>query len=350
MFFLGGNDLTANREICPPALEFTGHLWFHWAKSAKGYAMKRVLVTGGAGFIGSHLVEALVKQGVFVRVLDDFSTGKEGNLETVRKDIELLRGNLCDLEVCRQAVAGVDVIFHQGAIPAVPRSVADPLTTHHANITGSLNILTAAREGGVRRVVFAGSSAVYGNDPRLPKTEDMMPDPLSPYALHKLTAEYYHRLFFRLYGLETVTLRYFNVFGPRQDPNSDYAAVIPKFILRMLSGQAPTIFGDGTQTRDFTFVLDVVQGNLLAAKAPHAAGQVMNLAIGERFNLLSLVHSLNKILGTSIDPVFAAAQPGEVKDSQADITLARKLLGFAPGYSFAAGLRLTVDWFKTKAA
>lgn len=308
--------------------------------------MSSVLVSGGAGFIGSHLTETLVKDGKKVKVFDNFSTGNRDNLSHIQGDFEIIEGDLRSLEDCMEAAKGVDVIFHQGAIPAVPRSVFDPLLTHNSNINGSLNILLAARDRNVKRVVTAGSSAIYGNAETFPVTENYVPDPISPYALHKLTTDYYCRLFHQLYGLETVSLRYFNVFGPRQDPNSDYSAVIPIFISKMLKGEQPTIYGDGKQTRDFTYVMDVVQGNVLAATAPDAPGKVMNLAIGERFDLLTLVAHINSVLGTNISPKFEAPRPGDVKDSQADISLARKTLNFKPGFSFLEGLRKTIEWFK----
>jgi len=270
--------------------------------------MMRCLVTGGAGFIGSNIVEELVARGNRVRVLDNFSTGKRENLWGFAGKIELMEGDIRNIEDCRKAVEGAEVVFHQAAIPSVPRSVSDPLMTNEANLTGTLNLLVAARDAKTRRVVFASSSAVYGDLPGLPKTEDMPLNPLSPYALHKLASEHYLAIFHRLYGLETVSLRYFNVFGPRQDPKSEYAAVIPKFINMMLQSKNPTIFGDGKQTRDFTYISDVVQGNLLA---------------------------------------FSPALPGEVRHSQADISHAISVPGFKPRVSFREGLRKTIEWYKT---
>ncbi|RCK80596.1 MAG: UDP-glucose 4-epimerase [Candidatus Ozemobacter sibiricus] len=308
--------------------------------------MRLALVTGGAGFIGSHIVDALLQEGWRVRVLDDFSTGRRANLAHVGKEIEILEGDVRDAAVCRRAVAGAEVVFHQAAIPSVPRSVADPVGTHAVNLTGTVQMLTEARQAGVRRFVFASSSAIYGNDPELPKRETMRPAPLSPYAAQKLAGEYYLRVFQELQGIETVALRYFNVFGPRQDPASEYAAVIPKFITRMLAGTPPTIFGDGRQTRDFIYVGEVARANLLAAAAPAAAGRVINIAGGRRLDLLDLAATINEVLGARLEPVFAPPQPGDVRDSVADISQARAVLGFEPRLSFADGLRATVAWYR----
>lgn len=308
--------------------------------------MSVYLVSGGAGFIGSHLVDHLVGQDEEVRVLDDFSSGKSENLRHNIDKIRLIKGSVADLPTVRGATEGVDYVLHHAAIASVINSIENPASSHDANLTGTLNVLIAARDAGVRRVVLAASSAVYGDLPGLPKTEEMPTDCLSPYALTKLSGEEYCRMFTRLYGLETVALRYFNVFGPRQDPNSEYAAVIPKFLTRMLNGTAPTIFGDGLQSRDFTYVTNNVAANILACRTPGIAGETFNIACGESFNLLDLVAGLNEALGTAIEPVFEPERSGEVKHSLAGIDKARERLGFAPSIGFAEGLERLVAWFK----
>lgn len=308
--------------------------------------MSVYLITGGAGFIGSHIVDHLVEQGEVVRVIDNFSTGKIENIEHNLDRIELIRGSIADMETARKAVQGVDFVLHQAAIPSVPRSVDDPVTSNEANITGTLKLLVAARDAGVKRLVYASSSSVYGDTPSLPKIEDMPAGPLSPYALTKLAGEYYCRLFSCLYGLETVTLRYFNVFGPRQDPTSQYAAVIPKFLTAMLREERPVIYGDGLQSRDFTYVSNNVHANILACLALGVSGEVFNIACGQSFTLLDLVSNLNDILGTSIEPVFAPSRAGDVKHSLAGIKKARKLLSFTPSVGFAEGLAKLAEWFK----
>lgn len=302
------------------------------------------LVTGGAGFIGSHIVDRLVELGEDIRVLDNFATGKMVNIEHNLSKIELIRGSVVDMDTVRRAAEGVDFVLHHAAIASVPRSVDDPIASNEANITGTLNILVAARDPGVKRVVYASSSAVYGDTPSLPKIEDMPTDPLSPYALTKLTGEYYCRMFTKLYGLETVSLRYFNVFGPRQDPTSQYAAVIPKFLSLMLEDRQPVINGDGLQSRDFTYVANNVAANLLACTQPGVGGEVLNIACGESFTLLELVDRLNGILGKSIEPVFGPPQPGDVRHSLADIGKARELLGFSPTVTFQEGLEKLAAW------
>ncbi|GAB4455461.1 MAG: SDR family oxidoreductase [Anaerolineae bacterium] len=304
------------------------------------------LVTGGAGFIGSHLVEALVEAGAVVRVLDDFSTGNRANLAAVRDRITLIEGDITDLETVRKAVDGVDFVLHQAALPSVPRSVADPLASNASNVNGTLNVLVAARDAGVRRVVYAASSSAYGDIASEYKREDMPSDPRSPYAVAKLAGEHYCRAFFLTYGLETVALRYFNVFGPRQDPKSQYAAVIPIFITAMLKNQPPPIEGDGEQSRDFTYVSNVVEANLLACSAPAAAGEVFNIACGGRFSINGLVDTLNRLMGTDIAPVHVAPRPGDVRHSRADISKAERLLGYRPGVDFAEGLARTLDWYR----
>ncbi|BCW99714.1 MAG: GDP-mannose 4,6-dehydratase [Armatimonadota bacterium] len=307
----------------------------------------RVLVTGGAGFIGSHLVEGLLRKGYQVTVADDLSTGDLGNLEAVRDQIEFLQLDLADLEQARIAVRGVDAVLHEAAIPSVPRSVADPIGSNRANIDGTLNTLVAARDEGVKRFVYAASSSAYGQGPELPKVESLPPDPISPYAIGKLTGEFYCQAFYRLYGLPTICLRYFNVFGPRQDPNSEYAAVIPKFITRLLNGERPVIYGDGEQSRDFTYVDNVVHANLLALETERGFGEMMNAACGERFTLNELFRKLCEIIGAECEPVYEDERPGDVKHSHADISKARSLLGYEPMVSFEEGLRRTVDYFRS---
>ena len=311
--------------------------------------MARYVVTGGAGFIGSHLVEELLRRGEKVRIADDFSSGKRENLPA-GASVEVIEGDVADASVAARAVAGCEFVLHQAAIPSVPRSVKDPLTSHRANVNGTLQVLLAARDAGVKRVVFAGSSSVYGNAVVLPKREDMKPHPLSPYALQKLVGEQYCQLFTHLYGLETVTTRYFNVFGPRQDPGSAYSGVISLFTKAFAEGQPPTILGDGKQTRDFTYVSDVVSGVLLACTAPNVAGEVINVARGGRISLLDLVRALQTIFRKDLQPVFGPTREGDVKDSQADIVKARRLLGFEPGVAFDEGLRRTVTWYLTSMA
>jgi nucleoside-diphosphate-sugar epimerase len=305
-------------------------------------------VTGGAGFIGSHLVDELLRRGHVVRVVDNLSTGRRKNLPA--SGVEVIEGDVADPAVARRAATGATVMLHQAAIPSVPRSVEDPAASHHANVDGTLQILLAARDAGVKRVVFAGSSSVYGNAAVLPKREDMRPHPLSPYALQKLVGEEYCRLFTELYGLETVVTRYFNVFGPRQNPGSPYSGVISLFVEAMLAGTSPRIHGDGGQTRDFTYVDDVVHGVLLAAERPGVSGRVLNVAAGGRVSLLDLVRELQTILHTTVDPVLGPPRAGDVRDSEADISEARRLLGFEPKTTLAEGLRHTVAWFRAEAA
>lgn len=308
--------------------------------------MRTFLVTGGAGFIGSHIVEALVRRGDRVRVIDNLSTGFLSNLDSVREHIEFIQADLVDAEAVAQAVDGVECIFHQAALASVPLSVEHPLRTHAACVTGTVTLLDAARRAGVRRVVYASSSAVYGDRPGTPKRETDLPAPISPYGAAKLAAEYYCEAFSASFPIETVALRYFNVFGPRQDPKSPYAAVIPIFMTAILSDQAPVVFGDGLQSRDFTYVADVVQANLLAADAPGAANRVLNVATGRSVNLLELLAGLNEVLGTKVEPVFAPPRPGDIRESTADITLARMLLGYQPRVGLIEGLRLSVDYYR----
>jgi nucleoside-diphosphate-sugar epimerase len=315
-----------------------------------GRCMSHYLVTGGAGFIGSHLVEELVRRGERVRVVDSLVTGHRENLAPVADRIEFIEGDLARPEVANASVIGVDYVLHQAAIPSVPRSVAEPVLCHRANVDATLNLLVASRDAGVRRLVFAGSSSVYGNTAVLPTREDTPLDPLTPYALQKLVGEHYARLFTSLYGLETVTTRYFNVFGPRQDPSSPYSGVISLFIRALLEGNAPTIFGDGEQTRDFTYVANVVDGVLRACHAPGIAGQVMNVATGGRVSLNELFRTLSSLTGSKVTAAYGEARTGDIRDSQADIGRARILLGYTPATSFEDGLASTLAWARRPAA
>jgi UDP-glucose 4-epimerase len=308
------------------------------------------LVTGGAGFIGSNLVEALVARNEKVRVLDNFSTGKRENLAPWLAKVELIEGSITDVDVVKRAVAGVDYVLHQAAMPSVPKSVELPRESNEANVTGTVNVLVAARDAKVKRVVYAASSSAYGNTEVLPKVESMAPSPLSPYAIQKYAGELYMRVFYETYGLETVSLRYFNIFGPRQDPKSHYAAVIPKFITASLRDQAPTIFGDGKQSRDFTFVENVVQANLAACTAPKkCAGKMMNIACGERIDLNELARVIREIVGKGKTPVYEPERTGDVKHSLADIGAARDLIGYDPKVKFAEGIRRTIEFYAKSA-
>ncbi len=309
-------------------------------------ANSRFLVTGGAGFIGSHLVERLLELGMHVRVVDDLSTGRRSNIEPFLRDIEFVEGSLADSAVATRACAQCDYVLHQAAIPSVPRSVRDPRGTHEASTTATMNVLEAARASGVRRVIYAASSSAYGNADVAVKTEDIVPQPLSPYAAAKLAGEHYLRAWQNVYGLETVSLRYFNVFGPRQDPTSEYSAVIPRFITAALRGEAPVIYGDGTQSRDFTYVANNVEANLLACVAPLAPGKVMNIACGGSYSLLDLVSAIGRILGKEIPPRFEPARVGDVMHSLAGIDLARSVLGYSPKIGFEDGLRHTIDFYR----
>ena len=308
----------------------------------------RFLVTGGGGFIGSNLVGELLRQNHTVRVLDNFSTGKRENLEEYGRKVDVLDGDIRSYHVVREAVAGMEVVLHEAALPSVPRSVKDPISSNDVNVVGTLNVLHAAKDAGVRRVVYASSSSVYGDTTELPKHEEMVPRPLSPYAVSKLAAEQYCDVFALLYGLETVCLRYFNVFGPRQDPTSQYSAVIPKFITAMLHGQSPVIFGDGEQTRDFTFVQNVIAANLLAATAPLKVGLIVNCACNDRVSVNGLVDQLNAILGVTIRATYAEKRTGDIVDSFASVEKAKKFLGYTPTVDFTSGLRTTVDWYKSR--
>ena len=312
--------------------------------------MAKYLVTGGAGFIGSHIVERLVRDGESVRVLDNFATGKRANLAPFGQKVELVEGDLRKPADCARACAGVEIIFHEGAVPSVPVSVEDPATSHQANIDGTFNILLAARDARGRRLIYAASSSAYGDQPELPKRETARPEPLSPYAVNKLVGEYYLSVFNKCYGLETLSLRYFNVFGPRQDPKSQYAAAIPAFVTAIIHNQPPMIYGDGEQTRDFTYIDNVVHANLLAAKAPKVAGEVVNVACGERVSVNQIIGEINKLLGKNVAPNYVPERAGDVKHSLADITLARQVIGFEPLINFADGLRRAIEWYKLNPA
>ena len=303
------------------------------------------LVTGGAGFIGSHLVERLCSAGASIRVLDNLSTGKRDNLRPFLDKIEMIEGNIADPQVCARACRDVQFVLHEAALPSVPKSVADPAGSHRSNVEGTFNMLVAAREAGVRRFIYAASSSAYGETELLPKVESIPPQPLSPYAVQKLTGEYYCSVFARCYGLQTLSIRYFNVFGPRQDPKSQYAAAIPAFITAIMSGVPPTVYGDGEQTRDFTYVQNVIEANLLAVKAAEARGEVINVACGEHVTVNEVIREINQTLGKDNKPEYVPPRPGDIKDSWADITLAGQVIGYRPTVSFAAGLRRTIDWY-----
>lgn len=307
----------------------------------------KVLVTGGAGFIGSNIVRELLKRNHAVVVFDNLATGKRENLTDVMGDIEFIEGDLRNYHLVRDAVESVEVILHEAALGSVPRSIRDPITTNDVNIGGTLNVLHAARDARVRRVVYASSSSVYGDTPELPKHEGMPTKPLSPYAISKLSAELYCRVFAGVYGMETVSLRYFNVFGPRQDPASQYAAVIPRFITALLRGEQPVIYGDGEQTRDFTFVDNVVHANILAATADCESGLAMNCACHDRTSLNTLVKLCNGILGKNIQPRYDAPRAGDVRDSFAAIDLAQRVIGYKPVVDFRTGLQKTVEWYRS---
>ncbi len=310
----------------------------------------RALVTGAGGFIGSHIAERLVKDGHDVRVLDNFSTGRRDNLLHLHGDLEIVEGDIQSYERVHNAVTGCEVVFHQAALPSVPRSIQDPLTSNATNVIGTLNVLLAARDAGVRRVVYASSSSVYGANPALPKHEDMATEPFSPYAVAKLAGEGYCRSFYEVYGLETVALRYFNVFGPRQDPLSQYSAVIPKFIAAFLEGRAPEIFGDGEQSRDFTYVENVARANLLAATTTGTGGRRFNIACGERTSLNALARQLSELAGAETMPTYAPARPGDVKHSVADVAAAKATLGYEVSIALRDGLARTVEHYRGLAA
>jgi len=308
--------------------------------------MSMYLVTGGAGFIGSHIVDALVKSGKKVRVIDNLSTGSAANLAHIINDIEFIEGDIRDTNLLDKAMKGIDFCFHEAALPSVARSVEDPITVNQVNIDGTLNLLFAAKKNKVKRFIYASSSSAYGDSPSLPKKEDMKPHPLSPYAVSKLTGEYYCGVFYSVYGLETLCLRYFNVFGPRQDPNSQYAAVIPKFITCFFRNTSPQIYGDGTQSRDFTYIDNVVYANMLAIEAKSTSGQVLNIACGRRTSLNDLVELLKNLLSSKVSPDYAEPRAGDIKHSLADISKARYILGYSPKTSFEQGIKKTIEWYK----
>ncbi|MBN1428611.1 MAG: SDR family oxidoreductase [Anaerolineae bacterium] len=311
--------------------------------------MSNYLVTGGAGFIGSNLVKTLLSQSHAVRVLDNFSTGKRSNLQDCMAQIDLIEGDLTVLDDVRRAVQDIEVVLHQGAMPSVAKSVENPLGSNEANVNGTLHVLVAARDAGVRRVVFASSSSIYGDqDPNLAKVETMQPLPISPYGVAKLAAERYCQVFYQVYGLETVALRYFNVFGPHQDPQSMYAAVIPLFITALLEGRAPTIYGDGEQTRDFTYVENVVNANLLAATVPseNVCGEFFNVAMGGQISLNGLLDALRELTGQGVNAVYEEVRPGDIKHSRADITKAKNAMGYHPQASLIDGLQQTIEWYR----
>jgi nucleoside-diphosphate-sugar epimerase len=306
------------------------------------------LVTGGAGFIGSHIAGAMAADGARVRVLDDLSTGHRENLHEIDADVDFIQGSVADEQLLAKALENVELIFHEAAIPSVPRSVEAPRNTHVASVDGTFALLLAAKEAGVKRVVYAASSSAYGDQPTLPKVEQMAPDPLSPYAVAKLVGEYYCRVFTRVYGLETVSLRYFNVFGPRQDPGSQYSGVVSRFISALLNDERPVIFGDGEQSRDFTYIENVIAANLSAASSPKASGHVINVANGQRITLNELLSELKELTGkTDVTAEYREPRVGDVRHSLADITIARELLGYESKVELREGLRRTLDWWKT---
>jgi nucleoside-diphosphate-sugar epimerase len=313
-----------------------------------GIRLTVYLVTGGAGFIGSHLVQALLKKGGKVKVIDNFATGNKENIKEFLNDIELIEGDLTDYQSVKQATKDVDIIFHQGAIPSVPKSIKDPIRSNHANVTGTLQLLNTAVENKVCRVIYAASSSAYGNTAILPKHEDIPSNPMSPYAITKYTGELYCKIFYEIYGLETMSLRYFNIFGPKQNPDSEYAAVIPKFVKAMLNNQAPTIYGDGNQSRDFTFIDNAIHANLLASQAPSLCGEVINVGTGDSTTLNNLVKYINNLLDRQIQPIYEGGRMGDVNHSLADIRKAYELIGYQPVVPFKEGLLRTVDWFKNR--
>lgn len=317
------------------------------AKSQSGgLSMAVYVVTGGGGFIGSHIVEELLRRNETVKVIDNFSTGKHENVGPFEDDAEIIQTDIAEAKNLAHFLRGADYVIHQAAIPSVPKSIIDPVKSHQANVNGTLRLLVACREAGVKRVVYASSSSLYGDSPTLPKHEGMMPNPLSPYGAQKLFGEMYCQVFTKAYGLETVSLRYFNVFGPRQDATSQYSGVLALFIPAVLQGRPPTIYGDGLQSRDFTYVQNVVEANLLACKAPGVGGQVFNVACGDRITVNSMLQQINKITGKNITPIFAEPRAGDIKHSQADIARAKEHLGYEPKMSFEEGLRHTIEWYR----
>jgi len=308
--------------------------------------MEKFLVTGGAGFIGSNICRRLVKEGCFVRVVDNLLTGRKNNLAPIMDKIEFVEADMGESEVARRVCKGIDVILHEGALPSVPRSVDDPALTHRHCIDATFTMLMAARDAHVKRFVYAASSAAYGDTPTLPKVETMAPNPLSPYAVGKLVGEYYCSVFSGVFGLQTISLRYFNVFGPHQDPASQYAAAIPAFVTAILRDQPPTIYGDGEQSRDFTYIDNVVEANLLAARAKETHGEVVNCACGEAVTVNAIIRAINELLGKNVRPNYVPSRPGDVKHSLADITAAKKLIGYKPVVLFREGLEKSIDWYR----
>lgn len=308
--------------------------------------MANYLVTGGAGFIGSNIVDRLVELGHVVRVLDDFSSGHRANLDQVADRIDLVEGTIYDVETCRAACRDIEIVLHQAAVPSVPKSMADPVTSHRANVDGIFNMLLASRDAGVRRFVMAASSSSYGETPELPKRETMPVCPISPYGANKAIGEIYCYAFYKSFGLQTVALRYFNVFGPRQDPNSQYAAAIPAFLACLLKGEPPTVYGDGEQSRDFSHVENIIQANLKAAEVAETHGEVLNIACGAQVTVNEVIHMMNDLIGTSIEPIYEPERPGDIKHSWADVSLAREVIGFEPVVQFREGLERAFQWYK----
>ncbi len=308
--------------------------------------MEKFLVTGGAGFIGSNICRKFVAQGCFVRVLDNLLTGKKSNLNDIINKIEFIQADMGDPDVARSAMKGIDIVLHEGALPSVPKSVDNPVATHKNCVDATFTLLMAARDTKIKRFVYAASSSAYGDTPTLPKTESMLTSPLSPYAVAKLVGEYYCSVFYKVFGLETISLRYFNVFGPYQDPTSQYAAAIPAFVTSILKGQSPTIYGDGEQSRDFTYIDNVVEANLLAARVKHTAGEVINIACGEAVTVNEIIRMINDLTGNNVKPNYEPSRAGDVKHSLADISLAKKLIGFKPVISFHDGLAFAINWYR----
>jgi nucleoside-diphosphate-sugar epimerase len=308
--------------------------------------MEKFLVTGGAGFIGSNICRKLVSQGCFVRVIDNLLTGKKNNLADIIDKIEFIEADMGDEQTARRVMKGIDVVLHEGALPSVPKSVDNPAATHKHCVDATFTLLLAARDAGIKRFVYAASSSAYGDTPTLPKIETMATDPLSPYAAAKLFGEYYCSVFYKVWGLETISLRYFNVFGPYQDPTSQYAAAIPAFVTLILKDKSPTIYGDGEQSRDFTYIDTVVDANLLAARVKRTAGEVINIACGQAVTINQIIGMINKLVGKNVKPIYAPSRAGDVKHSLADITLARKTIGFNPAISFQQGLEKAIGWYR----
>jgi nucleoside-diphosphate-sugar epimerase len=308
--------------------------------------MEKYLVTGGAGFIGSNICRRLINEGFFVRVVDNLITGKKSNLSDIINNIEFIEADMGDESIARKAMKDIDIVLHQGALPSVPRSVEDPEETHRHCVDATFTLLIAARDAQVKRFVFAASSSAYGDTPTLPKVETILPQPLSPYAAAKLTGEYYAKVFYEVFGLETISLRYFNVFGPHQDPASQYAAAIPAFVTAILKDESPVIYGDGEQSRDFTYIDNVVEANLLAARAEHTMGEVLNVACGQRVTVNQIIEMINELVGKDIKPVYTDPRPGDVKHSLADITFAAKTIGYKPIIPFKEGLKKAIDWYR----